>query len=153
MKAEIFSPQIDHARVINEANNLEIHPVDANDLVTIGRAVIIDVRMDIEREIKSEVPGAIALPLGCLQKFAGHEPHAEDEECSAKELSAHERARLTAMLIQHAKLNTILLCICARGNRSKISAQLLRDLGYHASHSVIGGLDEWENQGLPVLQN
>lgn len=132
-------------------STIEIPPVAAYDLLRSGDGVIVDVRLMEEMEFFGEVEGAISLPLGVIQSIAG----AEVDPAYVQEIAnlfGENKARLLAMLVQHAFRNTTLLCLCRSGNRSLTATRILRACGYHHAYSIAGGIVAWEESGLPLIQ-
>ncbi len=39
---------------------------------------------------------------------------------------------------------------CANGKKSMNTIELMKELRFDKAHSIIGGLDEWKKQGLPM---
>ena len=115
-------------------------------------AIIIDVRTADERPIFAAPSGAVHWPLSMVQRFRGDPPSPECETFSARDLTADERAEFTRWLLGHAVKQSELLFFCARGNRSLAAAHILRDLGYPHAYSVAGGLQAWQEAGLPVIE-
>ncbi|UXY31998.1 rhodanese-like domain-containing protein [Streptomyces sp. HUAS TT20] len=87
-----------------------------------GDAVLLDVREPYEWQA-GHAPRAVHLPLSALAAGAG--------------LPAHAQARP-------------LVVICRSGNRSRQAAELLVARGSQAV-DVIGGMRDWADAGLPVL--
>ncbi|WP_329281492.1 rhodanese-like domain-containing protein [Streptomyces sp. NBC_01451] len=87
-----------------------------------GDAVLLDVREPYEWQA-GHAPRAVHLPLSALAAGAG--------------LPAHAQARP-------------LVVICRSGNRSRQAAELLATRGAEAV-DVIGGMRDWAEAGLPVL--
>lgn len=129
---------------------LHLDPTRAWELQNAGAGVIVDVRLPEEREWFAQIPGAITLPLDCLQHLAGFGEHPLDS--GGERLEPQERRTLLSMLMHHASAGNALLLFCARGDRSLEAAQILRDLGYLRAYCVAGGLHTWEQRGLPLIR-
>lgn len=132
------------------AEIVEVDPRSAWDFALALRAgVIVDVRFPEEREWFAQVPGALALPLSRLQHLAGFAADPPDDTGHA---DATDQRALLSLLIGHAHDGKTLLCLCAHGNRSLAAARLLRELGFANAFSIAGGIQAWEEAGLPLLQ-
>ncbi|MGW1816204.1 rhodanese-like domain-containing protein [Streptomyces sp. NPDC002125] len=98
-----------------------ISPVQAHHMIQEGTAVLLDVR-EADEYRAGHAPGALHMPLSRFA--AGAEPPGD----------AAGRG---------------LVLICRSGRRSRDAALLLAGRSV-ASVDVIGGMDEWAAQGLPV---
>lgn len=85
-----------------------------------GRLVILDVRNPGERETK-HIAGTLFVPLNRLNEEMASVPR-------GKKIVVH----------------------CARGYRSSIAASLLRMNGYEDVTDLIGGIEEWQREGLDL---
>jgi rhodanese-related sulfurtransferase len=47
--------------------------------------------------------------------------------------------------------NTKIILYCGGGYRSALAAENLQTMGYKNVYSMIGGITEWEEKGLPVV--
>jgi molybdopterin/thiamine biosynthesis adenylyltransferase/rhodanese-related sulfurtransferase len=106
------------------ATPVELAPAAACDLVGRG-VVLLDVR-DAPELAVGMAEGARHVPLCELERRA---PELEPD-----------RSR-------------IILLICASGRRSRQGAERLRALGYERAMSVLGGLERWRADGLPVARS
>jgi len=91
----------------------EITPKEAKELLKKG-AILLDVRTYKEFEEK-HIEGSILIPLHELEK------------------------RITELLKYKNKL---ILCICRRGNRSKIACEILEKFGFNV-YNIKGGITNW----------
>ncbi len=132
-------------------HELEISPRHAASvLATRAPAALIDVRTAEERELFGAPPEAVHWPLAVVQRFRGEMPCPECETFSARDLTPEERFEFVRWLLGHAVKQSELFFFCARGNRSLVAAHVLRDMGYPHAYSVAGGMQAWEEAGLPV---
>ena len=115
-------------------------------------AMLLDVRLQEERELFGIVPRSQHLPLSFVQRFRGEAPNPECETFSARDITPEERQMFVRWLLEHRGKNTQILCFCAHGNRSVAAASLLREIGYPDAYSVEGGMAAWQSQGFPVEQ-
>ncbi|WP_297373793.1 rhodanese-like domain-containing protein [Acidiferrobacter sp.] len=86
-----------------------------------------------------------------MQRFRGEMPCPECETFSARDLTPEERFEFVRWLVGHAVKQSALFFFCARGNRSLVAAHILRDMGYPHAYSVAGGMQAWQNAGLPFV--
>ena len=100
----------------------EATPQQANDAVSSGEAVLIDVREPWENE-QSRIPGAVLIPLGELPDRLSEIPEDRD-------VYVH----------------------CRMGGRSGKAVEFLREHGRPRSFNVAGGIDAWKDAGLPVTE-
>jgi molybdopterin/thiamine biosynthesis adenylyltransferase/rhodanese-related sulfurtransferase len=98
----------------------EISPADAAALA--DGSVFVDVREPDEWET-GHIPGAVHIPRGYLE--------------SRIERTVADR---TSPIVVY----------CASGNRSAFSAKTLGELGYEQVRSLVGGIDDWKRDGLPL---
>ncbi len=89
-----------------------------------GQAVLIDVR-EPDEHAAVRAPGATLIPLGQLAQRLGELPQ--------------DKA-------------TPVLVVCRSGSRSAAATDLLRQAGYGGTLNVSGGMNAWEQAGLPVLR-
>jgi rhodanese-related sulfurtransferase len=93
-------------------------------------AVLVDIRLDEQREAHGSIPGAIVCSLNHLEwRF---------DPSSA--------SRLDAALDHDVE---IIIC-CDEGYASSLAAARLHDLGLHNATDVAGGFQAWRAAGLPV---
>ncbi|MGW0783210.1 rhodanese-like domain-containing protein [Streptomyces sp. NPDC002913] len=98
-----------------------ISPAQAHHMIQEGTAVLLDVR-EADEYRAGHAPGALHMPLSRLA--AGADPPGGPAGCGP-------------------------VLICRSGRRSQDAAHLLARRGV-ASVDVIGGMDDWAAQGLPV---
>ena len=133
-------------------HELEISPRHAVSVLAARvPAVLIDVRTAEERELFGAPPEAVHWPLAVVQRFRGEMPCPECETFSARDLTPEERFEFVRWLVGHAVKQSALFFFCARGNRSLVAAHILRDMGYPHAYSVAGGMQAWQNAGLPFV--
>lgn len=111
------------------ARSLEVPPKTAFLLASAG-GIIVDVRLEEERDLFGVVPGSLHIRLDVLQQV-------RDRSIL---MNAHGLSEERGPL----------LCLCARGNRSQTAARLLRGFGYRDAFSIAGGIYLWEEDGLPI---
>ncbi len=98
----------------------EIFAREAQVKLRAGSALLVDVREPWEYE-EVHVSGAHLIPLGEFTRRYGELPQDQD-----------------------------LLIICHSGYRSGQAASFLLRHGYPRAFNVVGGMEEWEEAGLPV---
>ncbi|MEQ1620778.1 MAG: rhodanese-like domain-containing protein [Methylococcales bacterium] len=86
------------------------------------KAIIVDVREDNEWQ-EQHIPGAIHIPLGQL------------------------KARLSEL---EAYKNSEIITQCRSGGRSAKAVDQLKTAGFNNVHSLEGGIQAWEKEGLPL---
>lgn len=98
---------------------LDITPQDAHQAAEDGQGIMVDVR--------------------------------EAWECAAGSAAGALRIALNDLPRRHSELprEQRVLCICASGNRSRVAAEYLRELGFDAQ-SVSGGTAAWQLHRLPL---
>jgi len=98
----------------------EVSPKEVNTALQGGGAVLIDVREQSEYD-EVHIPGAILIPLRTLSARLGELP-------ADRDIYVH----------------------CHMGGRSARAVDYLRTVGRPNSYNVSGGIEAWENAGLPV---
>lgn len=98
----------------------EVSPTAANEALRAGGAVLIDVRERSEYE-QAHIPGSILIPLAELPRRMSEIPAGQD-------VYVH----------------------CRMGGRSARAVDFLRTFGRPNSYNVSGGIEAWEDAGLPV---
>jgi rhodanese-related sulfurtransferase len=98
----------------------EVSPTAADVALRAGGAVLIDVRERSEYE-QAHIPGSILIPLAELPRRMSEIPADQD-------VYVH----------------------CRMGARSARAVDYLRTFGRPNSYNVSGGIEAWENAGLPV---
>ena len=98
----------------------EVTPGEAHDAIAAGRGYLLDVREPWEWE-ERRIPGAILIPLVDLPQRLAEIPDDRD-------LYVH----------------------CRMGGRSRRAVDLLRASGRTRTANVAGGIDAWEDAGLPI---
>jgi molybdopterin/thiamine biosynthesis adenylyltransferase/rhodanese-related sulfurtransferase len=102
-----------------KASIREVTTAEADELRRAPGAVVLDVREPDEFE-QGTVPDALLIPRGILE---------------------------TNIEMRVPNKQTPLLIICASGNRSAFAAKTLEELGYSDTASVIGGFNQWKDEG------
>ena len=98
----------------------EVTPKATHEAIEAGRGVLIDVREQWEYD-EVRIPGATLIPLGQL-------PGRLDEIPGGHDVYVH----------------------CRIGARSARAVDFLRASGRPDSFNVTGGIDAWQDEGLPV---
>ena len=102
-----------------KASIREVTTAEADELRFVEGAVTLDVREPDEFE-QGAIPGSIHIPRGTLE------------------------TNIEMRIPDHA---TPLVVLCAGGTRSAFAAKTLNDLGYADVVSVIGGFNQWKDEG------
>jgi rhodanese-related sulfurtransferase len=102
------------------STDAEATPQQAYDAVASGAAVLIDVREPWESE-QQHVPGARLIPLSEVAERL-------DEIPDDRDVFVH----------------------CRLGGRSAKAVEFLREHGRPRAINVVGGIEAWEEAGLPV---
>ncbi|GAA2355289.1 rhodanese-like domain-containing protein [Nonomuraea africana] len=112
------------------ADLCRLRPAEAWAAVSRG-AVIVDTRPEFQRRAAGEIPGAIVIERNHLEWRL-------DPTCDSRipEATSHDIPWIV---------------ICAEGYSSSLAAAELRRLGLRHATDVIGGLDAWIQDGLPVV--
>jgi rhodanese-related sulfurtransferase len=101
-------------------DTIEVSPKAASDALAAGGAVLIDVRERSEYD-EARIPGSILIPLAELPARMSEIPADQD-------VYVH----------------------CRMGSRSRRAVDYLRTFGRPNSYNVSGGIDAWNDDGLPV---
>jgi rhodanese-related sulfurtransferase len=102
------------------SESAEVSPKAASEALQAGRAVLIDVREQSEYD-EVHIPGAILIPLRTLSARLGEIP-------ANRDVYVH----------------------CHMGGRSARAVDYLRSTGRTNSYNVSGGIEAWEDAGLPI---
>jgi rhodanese-related sulfurtransferase len=98
----------------------EVTPTATSEALAGGGAMLIDVREQWEYD-EVRIPGSILIPLGQLQARITEIP-------TDRDVYVH----------------------CRMGARSARAVDYLRTFGHPNSYNVSGGIEAWEEAGLPV---
>src|SRR5579862_936756 len=101
-------------------DTIEVSPKAANDALQAGGAVLVDVREQSEYD-QVHIPGSILIPLAELPSRMSEIPVHQD-------VYVH----------------------CRMGGRSARAVEMLRAFGRPNAYNVSGGIESWEEAGLPV---
>lgn len=104
-------------------------PLEAHDAAGRGEGLIVDIRADSQIAEAGRIPGAIFIPRNVLEWRA----------CPS---SGFHDARLSS--------GRRVILICAEGYQSSLAAATLQELGLTDATDVIGGVDCWTGDGLPL---
>lgn len=99
--------------------------------VLFGRAVLVDIRPQAQRDWEGEIHPAL-VPLVV-------ERHVLEERLDPR----HEAS------LPFANLGLRVIVICQEGNTSSLAAIVLQRLGIHRATDIIGGFASWRSAGLP----
>ncbi|HEY6782936.1 MAG TPA: rhodanese-like domain-containing protein [Candidatus Dormibacteraeota bacterium] len=100
--------------------NSEVAPKAVSQALASGDALLIDVREKSEYD-ELHIPGSVLIPLGELPARLAEVP-------ADRDVYVH----------------------CRMGGRSARAVDYLRTFGRPNSYNVTGGIDAWEEAGLPV---
>lgn len=103
-----------------EATFIELEPSEVHQRITRGKAIIVDVREASEYE-NIRIPSAFLMPLSFFE--AEHFPVINGTE---------------------------VVLMCAVGKRSAAAAKQLMKAGFMEVTHMIGGINKWIDDGLPV---
>ncbi len=95
-----------------------------------GDAVIIDIRSEDARELRGVIPGSLHIPRTVLEWRV-----AVDSPWRNPHLGG---------------LDQQVILICDHGCSSVLAASSLVELGFHRAGDVIGGIEAWEANELPI---
>jgi adenylyltransferase/sulfurtransferase len=98
----------------------EATPQEAHDAIDSGAAVLVDVREAWEWE-QQRIPGAVLIPLAEIPQRLGEIPDDRD-------VYVH----------------------CRLGGRSSKAVDFLREHGRPRAVNVVGGIEAWQEAGLPI---
>lgn len=102
------------------SESAEVTPKAASEALANGGAMLIDVREQSEYD-EVHIPGSVLIPLGELPARLAEVPVDRD-------VYVH----------------------CRMGGRSARAVDYLRTFGHPNSYNVTGGIDAWQDAGLPV---
>ncbi|MBF5037911.1 rhodanese-like domain-containing protein [Methylophilus sp. 13] len=110
----------------------DIQEVDvnkANEMIKDSKTLIVDVREPGEFA-EGHIAGAVNVPRGVLEFKLDPENSKELEHLQKKDLP--------------------MLVYCRSGSRSALAVQSIQKLGYSLAVSMIGGMEQWNKDGLPA---
>jgi len=67
-------------------------------------------------------------------------------------LHAPEEALEEMPARQSVNPDRVILCLCRDGSTSAQAAEKLQGMGYHRAGYILGGMKQWQREGLPVLK-
>ncbi len=124
-----------------------VSPTDAWELVSAGRAVLVDVRTNEERKFVGHVPGSLHVAW-----MTG--------------TSLTRNPRFVKELETKVKKDALVLFLCRSGKRSAVAAEAAAKAGFGHAFNVLegfegeldassrrGNLDGWRIHGLPWVQD
>lgn len=112
----------------------EIKPDDLDEMIeNHDDLLIVDVREPHEYAA-GHIPGALSVPRGLLEGAADLEFKHRNETLS------------------QARARTV-VTYCQSGGRSALAADTLKQMGFDKAHSLSGGLDLWQAEGMPVVKD
>lgn len=136
-----------HAQAVGQAYAGGVNPVEAWELVSAGRAVLIDVRTHEERTFVGLVPGSLHVAW-----MTG--------------TALTRNPRFVKELETKAKKDAVLLFLCRSGKRSIAAAEAATKAGFQNAFNVLEGfegdldannrrghLGGWRLHGLPWIQD
>ncbi len=101
---------------------IDLNPAEVFDKVSVPQWVIVDVRTRAEFA-SGHIKGAIHAPLGTTGQQMADRDH-----------------------------NSQIVLICKTGHRSQAAARELLDMGFHQVHHLLGGMDRWRKNRMPVTR-
>lgn len=112
----------------------EIKPDDLDEMIeNHDDLLIVDVREPHEYAA-GHIPGALSVPRGLLEGAADLEfKHRNDT-------------------LSQARARTV-VTYCQSGGRSALAADTLQQMGFDKAHSLSGGLDLWQAEGMAVVKD
>ncbi len=106
-----------------------ITPLQAQQELSDGNAVLIDIRESEELEKNGKIEGSVHAPRGMIEFYAD----------STQPYHMPEFEKDKRIILQ-----------CASGGRSALAAQTLIRMGYNNVANLDGGLNAWKEAGLPT---
>jgi rhodanese-related sulfurtransferase len=97
------------------------------------RALIVDIRSEVQRAADGVVPGALFVPRNVLEWRC-------DPSCDSYDRRV-------------GGLDTHLLLMCDEGYQSSLAAASLKQIGFARATDMIGGFQAWRAAGLPVQRS
>ena len=112
----------------------EIKPDELDEMIeNHDDLLIVDVREPHEFAA-GHIPGALSVPRGLLEGAADSQfKHRNDT-------------------LSQARARTV-VTYCQSGGRSALAADTLKQMGFDKAHSLSGGLDLWQAEGMPVVKD
>ncbi len=93
-------------------------------------ALLVDTRTEVQRREQGELPGAVVIDRTVLEwRLDPASDAAIPEACD---------------------YDVQVVVVCRQGYSSSLAARSLRDLGLHRATDVVGGVEAWLAEGLPV---
>jgi rhodanese-related sulfurtransferase len=104
-------------------------PVEAH-AATRRRALLVDIRPEFQRRRDGEIPGAIIIERNHLEWRLHPDSPARIPEATGPDVEW--------------------IVLCDEGYASSLAAAVLRALGLHRATDVVGGLQAWRAEGMPL---
>lgn len=112
----------------------EIKPDDLDEMIeNHDDLLIVDVR-EPQEYAAGHIPGALSIPRGLLEGAADLQYKHRDDTLSK------------------ARARTI-VTYCQSGGRSALAADTLMQMGFDKAHSLSGGIEMWQAEGMPVVKD
>jgi rhodanese-related sulfurtransferase len=118
-------------RVLAEARNgVQRCTPRETEVARLRGALVIDIRTETQRAEIGELPGAIVIDRTVLEWRL-------DPSCDAR------IAEATGYDIE-------VIVVCRQGFSSSLAAESLRRVGLHRATDMVGGVEAWQQAGLPL---
>jgi rhodanese-related sulfurtransferase len=108
-----------------------LEPREAKEHMDAG-ALLIDTRTESQRSEQGELPNAIVVDRTILEWRL-------DPACESRISEIHG-------------YDHMVIVVCRQGYSSSLAAQSLQRLGLHRATDIIGGVENWIQQGLPLSE-
>jgi len=111
------------------ANLLRLEPAEAKRHIDVG-ALLIDTRPSCQREEQGDLPNAVVIDRTILEWRM-------DPSCESKipEVDGYDQ---------------MIIVVCRHGYSSSLAAYSLQQIGLRRATDIIGGVEEWIKEGLPL---
>ena len=117
--------------LLNDArsNLRRLAPTEVRSRIEEG-ALLVDTRTDSQRSEQGELPDAIVIDRTVLEW----------------RLDPSSESRIPEI----ASYDQMIVVVCSQGYSSSLAAQSLQRLGFANATDVVGGVENWIRQGLPI---
>jgi len=117
--------------LLNDArsNLRRLAPTEVRSRIEEG-ALLVDTRTDSQRSEQGELPDAIVIDRTVLEW----------------RLDPSSESRISEI----ANYDQMIIVVCSQGYSSSLAAQSLQRLGFANATDVVGGVENWIRQGLPI---
>jgi rhodanese-related sulfurtransferase len=129
--AAVGSRGIDRVLAASRAGVRRLAPAELLGAAARG-ALVVDTRTDAQRRRQGEFPGAVVIDRTVLEWRLDPASDARIPEATGYELEV--------------------VVLCRQGYSSSLAAASLRAIGLHRATDLVGGVEQWLAEGLPMSE-